>query len=70
MNIDLTGARWFKSSRSHGGGECVEAAHLSGGHVGVRDSKLGSSGPVLVFDGEVWDHFTEALRLGKFDRKG
>lgn len=67
MNIDLTEVRWFKSSRSHSGGECVEAAHLDGGSVGVRDSKLGTASPVLVFDGAAWDGFVSALGSGKFD---
>ncbi|MBL1079447.1 DUF397 domain-containing protein [Nocardia sp. 2] len=68
MNVDLTAAKWFKSSRSHGGGECVEAAHLSKGCVGVRDSKLGNASPILVFDGAAWDSFTAAVRAGAFDR--
>lgn len=67
MNIDLSGARWFKSSHSSAQGECVEAAHLSGDMVGVRDSKLGTASPVLVFDGPAWDAFVSALGSGKFD---
>ncbi|GAB4584656.1 DUF397 domain-containing protein [Nocardia sp. IFM 10818] len=67
MNIDLTGAQWFKSSRSHSSGECVEAAHLAGGMVGVRDSKLGNTSPVLVFEPVVWDGFLGALGTGEFD---
>lgn len=39
MSMDLSGARWFKSSRSGGNDDCVEVAHLDGGMVGVRDSK-------------------------------
>ncbi|MRH87752.1 DUF397 domain-containing protein [Nocardia sp. SYP-A9097] len=68
MNIDLSGAEWFKSSRSTSGGECVEAAHLRGGMVGVRDSKLGETGPVLVFGPGEWDSFNDAVRSGRFDR--
>ncbi|WP_306356287.1 MULTISPECIES: DUF397 domain-containing protein [unclassified Nocardia] len=64
---DLTGARWFKSSRSQGGEACVEAAHLTGSRVGVRDSKLGADSPVLVFDGPVWDQFAYAVKAGHFD---
>lgn len=60
-------AHWFKSSFSAGGEACVEAAHLSGGNVGVRDSKLGTISPVLVFDGLAWDLFNEAVKSGQFD---
>ncbi|NNH70413.1 DUF397 domain-containing protein [Nocardia uniformis] len=64
---DLSGVRWFKSTASQGGEACVEAAHLVGGKVGVRDSKLGSASPVLVFDAATWDGFVSALGSGKFD---
>ncbi|MTE14125.1 DUF397 domain-containing protein [Nocardia aurantiaca] len=64
---DLSDAHWFKSTKSQGGETCVEAAHLSGGGVGVRDSKLGESSPVLVFDGQAWDRFTSAVKAGRFD---
>lgn len=64
---ELDGARWFKSSRSGGGEHCVEAAHLGGERVGVRDSKLGDASPVLVFDGKAWDSFVNALEAGKYD---
>lgn len=64
---DLIGVHWFKSSRSQGGEACVETAHLRNGGVGVRDSKLGVSSPVLIFEGDAWDRFTSALRAGAFD---
>ncbi|MEU1527705.1 DUF397 domain-containing protein [Nocardia rhamnosiphila] len=57
MNVDLAGAKWFKSSRSGGAKECVEVAFLDGGHVGVRDSK-NPTGPALVFTATEWDVFT------------
>lgn len=63
MNVDLTGAKWFKSSRSGGGKDCIEVAHLTEGFVGVRDSK-NPSGPALVFSGAEWDSFTAAVRGG------
>jgi hypothetical protein len=47
VKIDLTGAKWFKSSRSSAGRECVEVAHLTGGFVGVRDTK-NPTGPALT----------------------
>lgn len=54
MSIDLTGARWFKSSRSETGGQCVEVAFLAGDLVGVRDSK-NPDGPALTFTSAEWD---------------
>ncbi|WP_025348017.1 DUF397 domain-containing protein [Nocardia nova] len=56
MGADLSGAKWFKSTRSVGARECVEVAHLDGGAVGVRDSK-NIPGPALVFSGTDWDAF-------------
>ncbi|MEU0544488.1 DUF397 domain-containing protein [Nocardia sp. NPDC005978] len=67
MNIAVTGANWFKSSYSRPNGECVEAAHLAEGMVGVRDSK-NPAGPALVFDGNAWDAFVSELKAGTFDR--
>lgn len=67
MNIDLSTARWFKSSRSGGGKECVEAAFLDGGMVGVRDSK-DPNGPALVFTPSEWDAFTATIQGGALGR--
>lgn len=66
MSIDLSEAQWFKSTRSSSQGECVEAAHLDGGLVGVRDSK--NPGPALIFGPGEWDVFTRAIQAGRFDR--
>ncbi|WP_433761786.1 DUF397 domain-containing protein [Nocardia sp. CA-135398] len=67
-DVVLTGARWFKSSRSSGtSGECVEVAHLDGGMVGVRDSK-NPTGPALVFTPGEWDAFTAGIGNCEFDR--
>ncbi|WP_330229572.1 DUF397 domain-containing protein [Nocardia sp. NBC_00508] len=66
--IDLSGAKWFKSSRSQGAKDCVEVAHLSGSMVGVRDSK-DASGPVLVFTPSEWDAFTAGVQDGEFHRR-
>ncbi|MFQ6394367.1 DUF397 domain-containing protein [Nocardia sp. KC 131] len=67
MNVDLSGAKWFKSSRSAGGKDCVEIAHLDGGVVGVRDSK-NPTGPALVFTPAEWDAFTAGVAAGEFGR--
>ncbi|BCK59197.1 DUF397 domain-containing protein [Nocardia wallacei] len=67
MSVDLTQARWFKSSRSTGSKDCVEVAFLDEGAVGVRDSK-NPSGPALVFAPGEWDAFTTGMWHGEFDR--
>ncbi|MFI2712999.1 DUF397 domain-containing protein [Micromonospora sp. NPDC018662] len=55
--MDLTGARWRKSSRSgSNGGACVEVADDLTGVVGVRDSK-DPSGPTLAFAPASWRAF-------------
>ncbi|RDI51155.1 DUF397 domain-containing protein [Nocardia mexicana] len=67
MSTDLSGAKWFKSSRSGSQKDCVEVAHLDGGMVGVRDSK-NQSGPALIFTPAEWDAFTADVQGGEFDR--
>lgn len=62
--MELTGARWRKSSRSNGsGGNCVEVAENLSGVVAVRDSK-DPAGPVLVFTPDAWGTFvgSDAVR--------
>ncbi|MEU8082989.1 DUF397 domain-containing protein [Micromonospora sp. NPDC049101] len=55
--MDLTGARWHKSTRSGSNqGACVEVADNLPGVVGVRDSK-DPAGPALVFTPESWRAF-------------
>ncbi|MEU0504477.1 DUF397 domain-containing protein [Nocardia sp. NPDC005998] len=66
MTSDLSGAKWFKSTASQPSGDCVEAAHLDGGMVGIRVSK-NTSGPALVFTPTAWDAFTDGIRAGEFD---
>ncbi|WP_227996974.1 DUF397 domain-containing protein [Nocardia australiensis] len=65
QSVDLSEARWFKSTRSSGGKDCVEVAFLPGSFVGVRDSK-NSDGPALVFTPGEWDAFTAAVAGEKF----
>lgn len=56
---------WRKSSRSSGGGNCVEVAFAPNGTVGVRDSK-NPTGAVLMFTAAEWDAFTGGVRDGEF----
>ncbi|MER5457652.1 DUF397 domain-containing protein [Micromonospora sp. NPDC002389] len=59
--MELTGARWRKSTRSNGqGGACVEVADNLSGVVAVRDSK-DPAGPVLVFGPDSWRAFVAQL---------
>ncbi|GAA5064324.1 DUF397 domain-containing protein [Nocardia callitridis] len=67
MQTDISGAEWFKSTRSGNGHECVEVAHLASGLVGVRDSK-NPAGPALVFAPEQWDAFLGGLADGSSGR--
>ncbi|WP_327105820.1 DUF397 domain-containing protein [Nonomuraea glycinis] len=72
--VDLSAARWTKSSRSNGQNNCVEVAvipaepgHLKGDRVfAVRDSK-NPSGPALAFSPDEWKAFVEGVKLGEFD---
>ena len=66
MSSELAGARWFKSSRSGAGKECVEVAFLFSGRVGVRDSK-NPDDPALIFGTADWTAFTTAVQRGRFD---
>lgn len=65
--IDLSLARWRKSTRSNGGGECVEVADNLPGVVAVRDSK-DPHGPVLTFSPGAWAAFVTTVRNGRLSR--
>lgn len=59
---------WRKSSRSGGGNSnCVQVAALSGGRFGIRDSKAGACGPILMFDQLCFQAFITATKSGAFD---
>lgn len=67
MNVDLSRAHWFKSTRSTASKDCVEVAFLDQDHVGVRDSK-NPSGPALIFTPTEWDTFTTGVTSGGLDQ--
>ncbi|MBK3543045.1 DUF397 domain-containing protein [Streptomyces sp. MBT60] len=61
--------RWFKSSYSNNGGNCIEvAANLtaSRGIVPVRDSKV-VDGPVVAVPVTAFAAFVAGVRGGTFD---
>jgi hypothetical protein len=64
--MDLTSAKWRKSSYSNGnGGQCVEVARNLPGVVAVRDSK-DPGGPKLIFEPAQWAAFTSGVKAGEF----
>lgn len=61
--------RWFKSSYSNNGGDCIEvAANLAAtrGIVPVRDSKV-VDGPVVAVPVTAFSAFVAGVRGGTFD---
>jgi Domain of unknown function (DUF397) len=60
---------WKKSTYSFGNGDCVEAAHMPGGDVAIRDSK-DKTGPVLQFTPSEWRDFLGGIKGGEFDFLG
>ena len=64
MKSDLTGANWFKSSKSANNGQCVEVAFV-GEQVAVRDSK-NPTGPALLFTQDDWSAFIAGVTANEF----
>ena len=63
--IDLSAARWIKSSRSSSTGQCIEVAAILPG-VAVRDSK-NPGGPALLLDPAAFAAFTSAVKTGHLE---
>ncbi|MEU7642084.1 DUF397 domain-containing protein [Streptomyces sp. NPDC039016] len=60
--------RWFKSSYSANGGQCIEVAAnlvVTRGVVPVRDSK-DTSRPVLTFPADAFSAFVASVSAGEF----
>jgi hypothetical protein len=65
MLPDLSNAHWIKSRFCSAEG-CVEVAHLSGGHIALRDSKdVGKA--AHIFDRQEWSAFVSGVKNGEFD---
>jgi hypothetical protein len=58
---DNSSREWRRSSRSYGGGQCVEAAARHGALIDVRDSK-NPRGAVLQFTAAQWNYFVAGVR--------
>lgn len=62
--MDMTRAKWRKSSYSNGnGGACVEVARNVPGVVVVRDSK-DPKGPKLIFEPDQCAVFISGIKAG------
>ncbi|WP_141584410.1 DUF397 domain-containing protein [Actinomadura sp. WMMA1423] len=60
MGKDFHG--WRKSRHSDPDGHCVEAGRAPDRTIGVRDSKLDGTGPVLEFTRDEWRAFLHGIR--------
>jgi hypothetical protein len=56
----------YTTSRSCGGGNCVEAAPLPNGAVALRDSKNRST-PPYIFTPEEWKELIAGIKNGDYD---
>lgn len=66
-NLELSAAKWLKSSYSgSNGGDCIEIATGFPGVVPVRDSK-DPHGPSLTFQTSAWASFIAGVKAGDFD---
>jgi hypothetical protein len=65
--MDLSQARWHKSTRSSGSGNCVEVADNLPGFVAVRDTKNRESGTLIFTDAE-WAAFVDGVKNREFDK--
>ncbi|MGY5133590.1 DUF397 domain-containing protein [Streptomyces nigrescens] len=64
MTTTTDSPRWFKSSYSNNGGNCIEVAANIPGVVPVRDSK-DPHGPALTFSANDWSSFVTAVKGGE-----
>lgn len=53
---------WRKSSHSQGQNACVEVTTSVPGRVGIRDSKLGPTSPILTVPAAEWRALLTAIR--------
>ncbi|MGH4021202.1 MAG: DUF397 domain-containing protein [Pseudonocardiaceae bacterium] len=59
--------QWRKSSYSQAQSDCVEITTDVPGRVGIRDSTLGATSPVLTFTAPAWRALLTNVKDGEFD---
>lgn len=67
--VNTESPRWFTSSYSNNGGDCVEVAvnlARTRGIVPLRDSK-DPGGPILIVPAAAFSAFVSGVRAGTFD---
>lgn len=62
---DGSGLEWRRSSRTYGGGNCVEVAALPGERIDVRDSK-NPRGAVLRLSSAEWSAFLAGVHNNRY----
>lgn len=62
-----TAAVWRKSTRSEGQNGCVEVTNAVPGWIGVRDSTLGPTSPILAFTATEWTALLATAKDGELD---
>jgi uncharacterized protein DUF397 len=67
MNSRNGHGAWRKSLRCGPNNGCVEVARLSTEHIGVRDSKITTTSPILAFTSSEWHSFLGDIKRGKFN---
>ncbi|MBV8541099.1 MAG: DUF397 domain-containing protein [Pseudonocardiales bacterium] len=61
---------WYTSSYTNQGqNTCLEVNHSPAGHVGVRDSKLGTASPVLAIPAPQWARALTAVQDGTLNTR-
>ncbi len=64
--VDPESLTWFKATASGDQGACVEAAHVPGDGIFVRDSK-DRPGPSFFYGNKAWNDFLAGVKAGEFD---
>jgi uncharacterized protein DUF397 len=68
FSVSSSGTSWRKSSYSAANGDCVEAARLANGYIGVHDSQ-DTENPILSFTSAEWRAFVGEIKYGHRGRQ-